>query len=147
MKICIVSSVGGHLTEILSLKDKYQKYEHFYVFNKKIIPPKELKGDYFFIKHSERDYKLIINFFEAFLIIKKRKPNIILSAGAGPAVPFSLVGKFLFGSKIIFIESMSRVKKPTLTGRIIYYFADIFIYQWKELKRFYPKGRYLGNLI
>ena len=62
MKICIVSSVGGHLTEILSLKDTYKNFEHFYVLNKKITPPKELKADCLFIKHSERDYKLIINF-------------------------------------------------------------------------------------
>ena len=147
MKICIVSSVGGHLTEILSLKDIYKKFEHFYVLNKKITPPKDLEADCLFIKHSERDYKLIINFIEAFKIIRKHKPNIILSAGAGPAVPFSIIGKFLFGSKVIFIESMASVKNPTLTGRIIYYIADIFIYQWKELNNFYPKGIFLGTLI
>ena len=147
MKICIVSSVGGHLTEILSLRDRYKKFEHFYVLNKKVTPPKELKEDVLFIKHSQRDYKLFINFIEAFLIIFKKKPNLILSAGAGPAVPFSLVGKYLFGTKVIFIESMSSVKDPTLTGRIMYYFADIFIYQWEELKDFYPRGIYLGTLI
>ena len=147
LKICIVSSVGGHLTEILSLRDKYRKFEHFYVLNKRIVPPVELKEDVFFIQHSQRDYKLIINFIEAFIIIFKKRPNVILSAGAGPAVPFSLIGKYLFGTKIIFIETMSSVKDPTLTGRLMHFFADIFIYQWKYLQDFYPKGIYLGTLI
>ena len=73
-------------------------------------------------------FRKLINFIEALIIIFKKRPNVILSAGAGPAVPFSLIGKYLFGTKIIFIETMSSVKDPTLTGRLMHIFADIFIY-------------------
>src|SRR5215467_503871 len=35
MKICIVSSCGGHLTEVRCLKPAYESYQHFYVLNDK----------------------------------------------------------------------------------------------------------------
>ncbi len=37
MKICIVSSCGGHLTEIRRLRKVYARYEHFYVINDRIL--------------------------------------------------------------------------------------------------------------
>ena len=59
MKICIVSSVGGHLTEILSLSEKYRKFEHFYVLNKKVIPPKEIKDNVFLLNILKETINLL----------------------------------------------------------------------------------------
>lgn len=33
MKVCIVSSCGGHLTEVRELRPVYQQHEHCYVLN------------------------------------------------------------------------------------------------------------------
>jgi UDP-N-acetylglucosamine:LPS N-acetylglucosamine transferase len=100
-----------------------------------------------FIVHSERDFKLFINCFEAFIIIKREKPSLILSTGAGPIVPFSIVGKFLFGIKVIYVESIASIKTPSLSGRIMYWIADKFYYQWKDLQNYFPKGEHIGPLI
>ncbi len=145
--ICIVSSCGGHLTEIRSLLKILQKYSHFYVINDIIDLPMDMKNNTFFIKHSERDLKFFINLIEALVILQKTKPKIIISAGAGPAVPVTLIGKILYKTEIIFIESITRVNKPSLTGRILYFYADHFFYQWKELKNYYKKGTYVGTII
>ena len=47
MKVCIVSSCGGHLTEVRRLKPAYEKYAHFYVLNDKAILPKDMQESYF----------------------------------------------------------------------------------------------------
>lgn len=146
MKICIISSVGGHLTEVLQLKDIYMKYDFFFVINDKRNISEEINERAYFITHSERDWKFLINLYEAFNIFRKERPNVILSTGAGPAVPVSLVGKF-FGCSIIFIESFAAVERPTLTGRIMYYIADKFFYQWEKLGKYYPKGIYGGSIF
>jgi UDP-N-acetylglucosamine:LPS N-acetylglucosamine transferase len=143
--ICIVSSCGGHLTEARALKQVYEQYKHFYVLNEKILLPKDMEDKTYFIRHSERDLLFFVNLWEAWRILRKERPRLILSTGAGPAVPFALVGKF-FRIPIIFIEISAQVTRPSLTGRIMYYLADRFFYQWKTLEKYFPKGIYGGLL-
>ena len=145
-KICIVSSCGGHLTEVRALLPVYGEYEHFYVINDRIILPPDMEGRTYFIRHSERDLLFFVNLWEAWRILSKERPSLILSTGAGPIVPFALVGK-LFRIPIIFIETFTGVKEPSLSGRIMYLLADRFIYQWESLEGFFPKGIYGGPLI
>ncbi len=147
MKICIVSSSGGHLTEIKQLASVYEAYSYFYVINYLVPLDPEMRAKTMFITHSERDFRFFINLYEAYKILKKERPNAILSCGAGPAVPFALVGRALFGTRVIFIETITRVKRPSLTGRIMYRLAHVFYYQWAPLKQYYPKGIYAGPLV
>ena len=70
----------------------------------------------------------------------------MLSTGAGPIVPFSVVGKLL-SIPNIFIETFTRVLFPSWTGRIMYRLANRFFYQWKSLERFFPNGVYCGPLV
>jgi beta-1,4-N-acetylglucosaminyltransferase len=145
-KICIVSSCGGHLTEIRALKSFYEKYNYFYILNCKITLPKDMEEKTYFIDHSERDWRTLVNLWQAWCIFRREKPDLIISTGAGPIVPLSLVGK-LFGIPTIFIETCARINYPSLTGRMMYYLADKFYYQWKSLGNFFPKGIYTGPLI
>lgn len=146
MKVCIVSSCGGHLTEVRTLKPIYDQYSHFYVINDNIHLPDDMKGKTYFIRHSERDWLFLVNLWEAWRILKKERPALIVSTGAGPIVPFSVIGK-LFHIPTIFIETFTRVLRPSLTGRMMYFLADRFFYQWKSLQPFFPKGVYSGPLV
>jgi beta-1,4-N-acetylglucosaminyltransferase len=147
MKICIVSSAGGHLTEAHLLKSVYEKYVYFYIVNFRIVLTKEMVDKTYFISHSERDLKFFINLIESFYILRYEKPDVILSTGAGLAVPISLIGRYIFSCKIIFIETMAAVERPSLTGRIMYKIAHHFFYQWPVLKKYYPKAEYVGPLV
>lgn len=147
MKICIVSSCGGHLTEVRTFKSAYQEYDHFYVLNDTIELPNDMVGRTHFIAHSERDLKLFINFFEALAILKREKPSLIISTGAGPIVPFAIIGKLFFKIKIVYIESIASIIRPSLSGKIMYRIADKFYFQWEDLKKFFPKGEFIGPLI
>ena len=147
MKICIVSSCGGHLTEVRALKPAYQQYEHFYVLNDKALLPEDMTGRTYFIAHSERDWKFFLNLWEAYKILRSERPTVILSTGAGPAVPFALIGKLIYGICVVYVETITRVKRPSLTGRIMYCLADHFYYQHRPLASYFPKGKYGGTLI
>jgi UDP-N-acetylglucosamine:LPS N-acetylglucosamine transferase len=147
MKVCIVSSSGGHLTEAQMLSPVYAHYEHFFILNYKISLTDEMVSRTYFIKHSERDWKFFINLIEAIKILKNERPDVIISTGAGPAVPVSLIGRYLFDCKIIFIETMAAVQKPSLTGWIMYRFSHHFFYQWPSLVKYYPRAQFGGPLI
>jgi len=145
-KVCLVSSCGGHLAEIRALREAYEDLDFFYVLNDRIDLPADMAGRTYFITHSERDVKTIYNFFEALRILRRESPKVILSTGAGPAVPFALAGKLLRIPNI-FVEISAQVMRPSLTGRIMYRLADRFYYQWPSLSRFFPAGIYSGALI
>lgn len=104
-------------------------------------------GKTYFIAHSERDWKFFVNLWEAFRILLRERPDTILSTGAGPVVPFALVGRFLFGVKVVYVETITRVNSPSMTGKIMYRLAHDFFYQWKSLSPFFPKGKYGGPLL
>jgi len=146
LEICVVSSIGGHLDEVLCLLPVLNENDFFVVTNAEGSLPPEIESRTIRIAHSQRDWKLMVNLWEAWKILSEHRPDVIISCGAGPAVPFALVGKVL-GIKVVFIETFAAVKKPTLTGRILYYFSDLFIYQWKNLSESYPKGIYGGSIF
>ena len=145
-KICIVSSCGGHLTEVRTMKPVYDQYDHFYVLNDRVSLSSDMEGRTYFIRHSERDWQFFVNLLESWHILRKERPQLILSTGAGPVVPFALIGK-LFRIPTLFVETFTRVIEPSLTGKIMYRLADRFFYQWKPLERFFPKGVCGGPLV
>ncbi|MBI3657588.1 MAG: hypothetical protein HY232_14340 [Acidobacteria bacterium] len=105
-----------------------------------------MKGKTYFIRHSERDWQVLLNLWEAWRLLRRERPRLILSTGAGPIVPFAMVGKVL-GIPTIFIETIARVSAPSLAGKIMYRLADHFFYQWGPLKKYFPKGMCAGTLL
>ena len=147
MRVCIVSSCGGHLTEVRCLKPAYERYEHFYVLNDKALLPDDMKDKTYFIAHSERDWRFFLNLWEGICSLRKERPYVILSAGAGPAVPFVIVGRLFFRTYTIYIETITSVNSPSLTGKVMRRLAHNCFYQWESLKRFFPKGEHGGLLV
>jgi len=147
MKVCIVSSCGGHLTEVRMLKPIYEKYEHFYVLNDKTLLPKDMKDRTVFIRHAERNLLVLLNFWEAWKILRDTKPDVLLSTGAGPVVPFAILARMFFKTRVVFVETITRIKQPSMTAKIMYYFSHDFFYQWEELKPYFPNAKWCGSII
>lgn len=145
MKIAIISSVGGHLSEVLQLREVFGKYNHFYVLNAPRDLPLFMQGKTYFITHAERDWRHLWNLMEIVRIFRKERPDCLLSCGAGCAVPALLVAKMMRIHRI-YIETFCALYRPSLTGRIIHAFrlADELLYQWPYLGRFFPRGRFAG---
>jgi len=150
MKIGIITSKGGHLFQIFQLKSFFQKYEHFWVTFKGKDTSFYLKGEkvYFaYYPESRNILNAFRNLLLAFNIIKLEQPEFLLSSGAAIAVPFFIVGRFLFRVKLIYIEPYDFVAYPSLTGRILYNFVDLFLVQHKHQLKWFPKAKYWGSLL
>lgn len=146
LKICLVGSSGGHLTHLYMLKPFWKDKNRFWVtFDKEdarsLLKDEKVYPCYF---PTNRNIKnLIRNTFLAIRVLKKEKPDLIISSGAAVAVPFFYLGK-LFGTKTIYIEVFDRINKPTLTGKLVYPVTDRFIVQWEEMKKCTRKRLILG---
>lgn len=149
MKIALVGSSGGHLTHLYLLKKFWENEDRFWVTFDKTDAKSILKEERFYPCYypTNRNVKNTIkNTILAFKILRKEKPDFIISSGAAVAVPFFWLGK-LFGAKTVYIEIFDRIDKPTLTGKLVYPVTDKFIVQWEELKKVYPKAINLGGIF
>ncbi len=152
-KVMFISSTGGHLNEMLMLKSMFNKYP-FMIITENTPTNKDLKEKYgtkyakYLIYGTRKHmltypFKLIINSFKSLYYFLLFKPDFILTTGAHTAGPMCCIGK-LFRKKIIYIESFANSETKTVTGRIIYKFADLFIVQWKSMLKLYDKATYGG---
>lgn len=148
-KIGIVTSKGGHLVAIKQLSQVLNKYDHFWVTFKGLDTEELLMNEkiyYAFFPETRNILNAIKNTLLAIKILIKEKPTILISSGAGLAVPFFIVGKLL-KTKLLFIETFDYIKYPSLSGKILYNFVDLFVIQHKIQKRWYPKAKYWGSLL
>ena len=152
-KVLFISSTGGHLAELMQLEPLFTKYDY------NIITEKDNTNKYLKEKYKEKVYylpygtrsKLFTYIFKYFYLCLKTiylyfkiRPKYIVTTGTHTAGPMCYLGK-LFGSKIIYIETIANVNKKTVTGKLIYPISDLFIVQWKEMLKLYPKAIYGGK--
>jgi UDP-N-acetylglucosamine:LPS N-acetylglucosamine transferase len=88
---------------------------------------------------------LLSNLRLAWRVVRRRRPDAILSTGAALAVPFFLIGK-LHGARLIYVESLTRIERLSLTGRLVYPLADAFFVQWPEAAQG-KRARFAGRLL
>ena len=91
LRLCVVSSVGGHLREVLELVPSFGAAEVRFIVNDEVNVP--LPGPIEQIAHAERDSLVLWNLVEAFESFHRNRPDVLLSTGAGPIVPLASVGK------------------------------------------------------
>lgn len=149
MKVALVCSSGGHLTQLHQLKPFWEKHERFWVTFR--LPDSEslLDGEDVVWAHYPTTRNLrnaVRNLGLALRILPRRRPDLIVSDGAGVAFPFFLVARML-RIKTVYIEVYDRIDSPTLTGRLCRPLTSLFLVQWEEQKRFYPRAQVIGRLF
>lgn len=89
---------------------------------------------------------LLRNTALAWRVLRRERPDVIVSTGAAVAVPFMYLGR-LFGARTVYIEVFDRIDRPTLTGRIIRPVTDLFVVQWPTMERVYRGSVNLGSIF
>ncbi len=149
-KICFIASSGGHFEQLMMLRPLMDKYESFIVTE---------KTGYFVINDNRKIYylsqvnrkekiflfKMMFNFIKSLSLFIKERPDVVISTGALVTIPMCIFAK-IFKKKIIFIESFAKVNSPTLTGKLVYKFADQFYVQWEQMKEYYPNAIFKGGI-
>ena len=151
MKLCLVTSAGGHFFQLYQLKKIWRQHDRFWVtFNKPDVVsliPNEKK----YYAHYPESRNLLNagkNLFLAINLLQKEKPTVIVSTGAGIAVPFFIAAKLLH-IQTIYIEPIDFIKAPSLTGKIIYVLklANLFLVQNPYQQQFFPQAKFWGSTI
>ncbi len=146
-KILAVASNGGHWVQLLRLKTLFEHYDTVYVTTDSSNQYQVDKHSFYTVTDANRwkKYQLIILFFDIFKIVKKERPNIIISTGAAPGLLAIIIGR-AFGAKTIWVDSIANVEKLSLSGKLSVRVAHKVYTQWPKLA-IANKVFYAGNIL
>ncbi len=152
-KIILICSDGGHLAQILELKELFTQYDYLLI-SEKTEATIELKEKYNirFLKgrpKGERGimfwFSVLANMFLSLRLLLTHYPKVIITTGSHTAVPMCILGK-LFFVKVVWILSYARINTKAKSASLIYPIADKFIVQWETAQKLYPNSIYLGGI-
>jgi UDP-N-acetylglucosamine--N-acetylmuramyl-(pentapeptide) pyrophosphoryl-undecaprenol N-acetylglucosamine transferase len=149
MKMCLAASGGGHLRQILDLEAVWKQHDYFFVtedtaLGRSLAEKHEVHlVDHYALGQAKlgHPFKMIghafRNFFQSIGIVLKKRPDIVITTGAGAVFFVALFAKFL-GAKLVHIESFARFDHPSAFGKMMAPFATVKIVQSPALKEHWP---------
>jgi UDP-N-acetylglucosamine:LPS N-acetylglucosamine transferase len=147
--VLLVGSSGGHLAQLLALRPWWGDRDRVWVTFATPDAKSQLPGErvaWAYSPTTRNIPNLIRNTGLAFRLLRREKPSVIVSTGAGVAVPFFVLG-WLRGVPTVYLEVYDRIDSPTLTGRLCRPFARLFCVQWEDQRKFYPGSVVVGPLL
>lgn len=149
MKVMLISSPGGHLAQLLPLRESLEDAQVIWVTAKSPHTEGLLERDkveYTAYPTTRHLPNAVRNLVKAGRLLRRDRPDVIVSAGAGVAAPFFLVA-WLMQIPSVYIEVIDRISTRTLTGTMVYPFVTRFVVQWEEQGQLYPEAVVAGALL
>lgn len=149
-KVCLISSSGGHLEQLRQLTGVMEKYDtYFEVPNLKATQKMNSKN--YLIKDTYLDKGKKIRYclrflemcFEQLFIFIKENPDVVITTGAGTAIPTCMYAH-IFKKKLICIQSFARINSKDRAIDFLYKYADLYLVQWESQLQNYPNAVYGG---
>ena len=142
-----MSSTGGHLLQLVALREAWEGFDRVWVTfdagdSRALLAAEKVVHAY---SPTNRNVpNLLRNLGLAMRVVPRLRPTVILTTGAGVAVPFAWIGR-LFGSRVVYVESLTRIDRPSLTYRLIRPVVSRTYVQWPELRL--PGALYRGTVF
>jgi beta-1,4-N-acetylglucosaminyltransferase len=149
VKICLVCSHGGHLTELWQLLPAFHGHQLVVAtyHSARDEQVRALAPAYFTANAGLSPWRMARTALWALRILRAERPAAIVSLGAEIALPFFYLGRAM-GIRTLYIESWCRVDTLSLTGRLICPVADAFWVQWPALLALCRgRGAYCGAVL
>ena len=149
MKICLVASAGGHLSQLLKIVQAVNGYQAFVVTTSEAVRENLTRfGQVHVVGECNRQHglRVVRVVLTCWRILRRERPDVVLSTGAAPGCVCCFLGK-LMGAKIIWVDSITNVGRLSLSGWLVRYIADLFIVQWAELAQKYRGTEYVGTIV
>ncbi|TYQ26709.1 STAS domain-containing protein [Pseudanabaena sp. UWO311] len=148
-KLMLVCSSGGHFKGLQGLRQYWQTYsQRTWITFKTGTTATELTEEKAYWAYSPTNRNipnLVRNLLLAIRLLRKERPALVLSTGAGVSVPFLVAAKYLCKSKIIFVESKTRIRDLSLSARLLRALKalDLLIVRAEEIAHLYPEAVFI----
>lgn len=149
LHLLLIGSSGGHLAQLVALEPWSRGHHRRWVSFDTPDAISVLQGeDVIWAHHPTTRHlpNLLRNTRLAWRILRGERPDVLVSTGAGVAVPFFVLAR-LMGIPTVYLEVYDRLDTPTLTGRLCRPFTDRMLVQWQEQTVFYPGAEVVGCVL
>ena len=147
--VLLVCSSGGHLLQLNALREAWAGRRRAWVSFDKSDVRSLLRDETVHFAHgpTNRSLKnLFLNLFLAWGLVRRLRPAVLVTTGAGVAVPFAWIAR-LHGARVVYVESVTRINEPSLSCRLIRPVAARVYVQWPELVPSVSGSRFAGNVF
>lgn len=145
----LACSAGGHLLQMLALRPAWEDLTRVWVTVDRIDARSLLADEpveYCPGPPYRRPANVLRNLALAWRMVRRHRPEIVLTTGAGSTVPFAWIGR-LHGARVIYVESVTRRTAPSLSCRLVAPFADRIYVQSETLAQSMRGARYEGTVL
>jgi UDP-N-acetylglucosamine:LPS N-acetylglucosamine transferase len=157
MRLLITLGGGGHTAEAIRVtRELGPGFEYHYLYldeETKVRETVPFPGVFHEVtRPRHRDdsiakavVKVVRHFTTIARVVNDVRPDAVIGCGPSLSVLAMWAGKFA-GAKVIFVETAARITSTSLSAKLVYPIADLFLVQWPELLRKLPRAEYRGRI-
>ena len=149
VQLLLACSAGGHLLQLLALRAAWGEYSRLWITDDKSDARSLLQDEpveFAYGPPNRHPANVLRNLIMAWRVVRRHRPRVVITTGAGTAVPFALIAR-LHGARVVYVESITRMTSPSVSCRLIAPFADRVYVQWESLAAVVPRSRYAGTIL
>jgi len=147
--LLLVCSSGGHLLQLLALREAWEGFDRVWVTFDAGDSRALLAGEEVVHAHQPTNRNvpnLLRNIVLALRVVPRVRPFAVVTTGAGVAVPFVWSARLL-GATVVYVETLSRIDRPSLSYRLVAPAVSRTYVQWPELQHALPTAHYCGTVF
>lgn len=147
--VLLVASTGGHLAQLFALRPWWEHYARTWVTFDKADARSLLAGEdvvHAFHPTTRNLPNAARNLGLARTLVPAKRPALVVSTGAGLALPFFAVARAL-RIPTVYLEVYDRVDSSTMTGRLCRPLSTAFCVQWPDQMALYPGAELVGAAL
>jgi beta-1,4-N-acetylglucosaminyltransferase len=149
--VLLVCTGGGHLLQLWSLREAWAGHSRAWAVAShegsdvdSLLAGEQVHRAYSPASRSIKN--LVRNLLLARRLIRDLQPEAVVTTGAAVGVPFAWIAR-LRGVRVVWIETLARADRPSLSCRLVAPVADRMYVQWPQLRRELPRARYVGSVF
>jgi hypothetical protein len=149
MKIGLVASSGGHLTQLTKVVSRWEGHSAFWVTTTRVVGGVLGEtGRVYVVGECNREHPVRVMrvLCRCVGIVWRERPDVVISSGAAVGCLMCYLAK-LTGAKVIWMDSITNVERLSLSGRLVRPIANLFLVQWPALAERYSGVEYAGAVI
>jgi UDP-N-acetylglucosamine:LPS N-acetylglucosamine transferase len=152
VKVVAGASAGGHMNQLLRLLDASgdwpTKPSAFVTTLPAVAASLAKFGPVTLIGECDRRHpvKALGVIARAARFAFKERPDVVVTTGSMPLAMVCAWSKLL-GARIVWIDSIANAERPSVSGRFVRTFADLFLVQWEDVAKRTPRAEFVGALV
>jgi UDP-N-acetylglucosamine:LPS N-acetylglucosamine transferase len=147
-RILLVSSSGGVLLDLLALEPWWSRYDTVWAVVKAADTEPVLSDQnvrWIRDLSLRRPLGAVLSLAQAWRITRAERPDLIVSAGSGPAIPFFIIARAL-SLPSFWVSTLNVLATPGISARVCASIASHVLIQQPSLRDAHPHGFVIGEL-